>query len=109
MMRGNTEEKKRKNWRKGTAIVFFCLSVFFTGILVNAVNTSAKEQRAVLYYTSVCIEKGDTLWGIAEEYAEDSGMSVREYFNKLKEINRISGEGLREGNYLTIAYAKPAE
>ena len=76
-------------------------------VLILAVRTAAGTERSgqeSYYYTSVCIQHGDTLWSIAEKYSKKTGIPVREYLEKLKKMNGISGDKIQAGSYLTVAY-----
>ncbi len=56
------------------------------------------------YYTSIRIAEGDTLWSIAREYNTRSGLSERDYIDELCRINRLAGQEIHAGHYLTVAY-----
>ena len=50
------------------------------------------------------LQEGDTLWGIAEEYMDESYSSIEEYIIELKKINNLDSDEIHEGSYLMIAY-----
>lgn len=78
----------------------------------SLLNTMAEEPQApkmVTYYQSIEIEKGDTLWAIAEEYAPGTGMTVPEYIKQLKQMNHLGEDTIHEGCYLTIVYQAAEE
>lgn len=56
------------------------------------------------YYRTIEVSDGDTLWSIADEYADFSYVSKDEYINEIKKINSISGDTIHSGNYLTVSY-----
>lgn len=56
------------------------------------------------YYKSITIEKGDTLWNIAEEYITDDYESVEEYISVLKDINNLHGDKILSGDKLIVSY-----
>lgn len=56
------------------------------------------------YYTSIRIQKGDTLWSIARKYNRHSGMTDEEYIDELRHMNSISGLDIHAGHYLTVCY-----
>jgi LysM repeat protein len=62
------------------------------------INTEYKR------YKSVMLQEGDTLWGIAEEYMDESYSSIEEYIIELKKINNLDSDEIHEGSYLMIAY-----
>ena len=59
------------------------------------------------YYTSIEIQKGDTLWGIADEYAESCRMSTTDYVAELKSMNGLKEDVIHSGQHLTIMYCVP--
>lgn len=76
----------------------------------NLMQVMAEEQESISYqkyYTSIRLEKGDTLWDIAEQYGRHSGKSTEEYVRELKKMNGLSDDLIHAGNYLTIAYYQP--
>lgn len=56
------------------------------------------------YYTTIEIQKGDSLWSIAKTYNHHSGMSIREYIREVKQLNRILSDKINAGDSLTIIY-----
>ena len=91
-------------------ILVMLISCFFgrTLVMANAEESSPSGQR---YYTSIEIQKGDTLWSIAGTYRKGSGMSIREYIKELKRMNRIETDAIEAGDFLTVVYyaEAPAE
>lgn len=61
------------------------------------------------YYKSITIEKGDTLWNIAEEYIPDDYDSIEEYISILMSINNLSQEKILAGDHLVVVYNKPSQ
>lgn len=75
-------------------------------------NTMAEEPAVpemVSYYKSIEIEKGDTLWEIAEEYAPQADMTVTEYVRQLKQMNHLGEDTIHAGCHLVVMYQAPAE
>ena len=58
----------------------------------------------VRYYTCIQVEKGDTLWSIAERYRAGSDMSAAEYVNEIRRINSLAGTRVHAGHMLTVCY-----
>ena len=88
-------------------LVIIC-SCFFGSFFSSAhAEHSPEATPKVKYYKSIEIQKGDSLWKIAEENISDEYQSIYEYMDELIRINNIdivSADKIQEGNYLTIAY-----
>ncbi len=71
-----------------------------------AVPASAQDNRSASEknYESILIHQDDTLWSIAERYAEKSGCSKQEYIETLKMINGLSSDLIITGTHLIIYY-----
>lgn len=95
------------NYNKVVAISVFTIVLFVFLITSFTLKADAKENISISgekYYKSIIIEKGDTLWSIAEEYKPEHGVSTKKYVNDLKRMNNISNDTIHEGNYLTVYY-----
>lgn len=87
------------------ALIAVCFSIIIGTNLVRAqdeIHTSQSE----IFYGSIEITSGDTLWDIAKTYTEGTEISVSEYVDQLKTMNKISDETIYAGQHLTIAYYK---
>lgn len=78
-------------------------SVAFGSVFSSAKN-SATDLPQHKYYKSITIEKGDSLWSIAEEYCADTCESTREYVDELKQLNQLSSDTIHTGQHLIVAY-----
>ena len=63
------------------------------------------------YYRTVTVEKGDTLWSIAEAYAPESdNKALSQYVDELRSINRLRRDApLKVGQSLLVVYYTAAE
>lgn len=83
-------------------IVLVC--VFFTGIIAIA-GIRQNTPYVYKYYTSIEVQPGDTLWGIAQErYLENGYDDIRDYIRELRRLNHITGDDLSAGSRLIITY-----
>jgi len=91
----------------GLVIVAIVL-VFILGSL--SIPTSAKEigPKVQRNYTSIEIQSGDSLWSIAENYADTLNMNVRDYIDEVKEMNGLKSDKLVSGTYLIVVYGSIA-
>ena len=67
---------------------------------VNADVLEVKENHPTKYV----VQKGDTLWDIAEEYADPAYYTISEYVEELKSMNGLNRDTIHAGNSLVIAY-----
>lgn len=81
------------------------LGLYLFGIFImNALAGETRSPAMEKYYTSIEIQKGDSLWSIAEEYLENSGMTVAQYVKELKNINGLKEDTIHSGQYLAVMY-----
>ncbi|MDE7298515.1 MAG: LysM peptidoglycan-binding domain-containing protein, partial [Lachnospiraceae bacterium] len=53
---------------------------------------------------SVCIEPGDSLWSIAQEYYSAECGSFSDYVAEIKRSNGLKGDTIHTGAYLIVPY-----
>lgn len=83
----------------------FVLACVLIGSSMGASSQSeAAQNESYKYYTSVEIEKGDTLWNIAEEYITPEYASIQAYVDEIKELNHLGDDKIHSGEYLMIPY-----
>lgn len=75
------------------------ISFGITGIKAQA---HSKENQFYKYYTSVTVNKDDTLWKYATEYSLDN--DYIDYINEVKRINNMSDDKIISGMRLIIPY-----
>ena len=92
-----------KKYLIALVMVVMIMSCFFGKTLVMA-NEESDDTVYNRYYTTIEVEKGDTLWSIAKTYYHHSGMSVREYVYELKLINGMVSDEIRAGNMISVEY-----
>ena len=75
-------------------------SVLFGTVKAHAASAEAPYK----YYTSIRVEKGDTLWNIADTYITDNYDNRNDYIEEICSINHIAENTIHTGQYLTIPY-----
>ena len=56
------------------------------------------------YFTSYVVEKGDTLWDIAQEYMTEEYDTAHVYIKEVMESNHLESTGIIEGQMLILPY-----
>lgn len=85
-------------------ILFFSVMMGMMGFISSAQGTPEEDPVSYKYYKTIVIEKGDTLWDIAEEYCTEDYASLEDYIAALKEMNHLDGDTIYAGERLMIAY-----
>jgi len=101
-------QTNRRYYILAAMIIASVLLVFILGSL--SIPTSAKEigPRIEQNYESIEIQSGDSLWSIAETYAQTLNMDTADYVETLKEVNGLKSDKLVTGTYLIIIYGSIA-
>lgn len=87
------------------SVALFIVLVILGSVLFGSINAQAASvESSYKYYTSIQVEKGDTLWNIAQSYITDDYSDLNEYISEICSINHISDESIHAGQYLTIPY-----
>ena len=71
---------------------------------VHAINTADESRLSNITYQMITVEDGDTLWDIASEWSGHTDDDVRTYLDKIREMNGIKGDLIRDGQQLLIYY-----
>ncbi len=95
--------KHRMKLLVATFAVLFLIIFVFQGF---SNNTSAyANDNNKLYYDSVLINNGDSLWSIAEQYTDGSTKEIMNCIREIKRINHMSfSETLKSGSYIVVPY-----
>ncbi len=89
----------KKIWSQYSfAILLIGLSFFLAFVLSEKSQTPINDE-----YLSITVEKGDSLWGLAQLYDHD--MSSKEFINWVKKINQVD-ENIIIGQSLIIPVKK---
>ena len=105
------EERRRAAFRRRvrllTTVCTFTF-LFISIISANAIIANAGdgyEKHYVKMYTSVVVERGDTVWNIATEYAVPGYATVTEVVEEVKFINGLDDAySIQTGSLLIIPY-----
>ena len=98
---------------KKTMIIAGFILILLLVLLGNSIRvfaSSGKQAAYHKYYTSVQLEKGDSLWSLADEYNGeysdvDSYASYTDYIDEVCRINQITEDTiLHSGNSVVVPY-----
>jgi len=87
----------KKLWENYSyAIILLAVSLIFSFVAKAHLNSSDDA------YITVTIEEGQSLWEIAETYANEHNLSENEFVSWVQEKNGITGEVIYPGDELVI-------
>ncbi len=103
--------KRRHQIRIRRRIALLSLFSIFTLIIsVFCVSTQSQAENIDMvqsskYFKSIMIEKGDTLWSIANENIDaEHYNNTSEYIKEVKSINSLATDKITAGNYIIVPY-----
>lgn len=92
-------------------LIIFCLTIivmFGIGVGFGTLLTRAEEpthEPAYKYYANIEIQRGDTLWSIADEYMDSVHyIDRKEYLDELMTLNHMSDDHLISGQKILVPY-----
>ena len=90
-----------------TFIIFSILTIIISmsrSSIASAKTDTTKERTK--YYTTIEIQKGDTLTSIAKEYSSSEYKNLDEYIEEIMSINNLKDDKITSGCYLKVSYYK---
>ncbi|MGN0374386.1 MAG: LysM peptidoglycan-binding domain-containing protein [Butyrivibrio sp.] len=106
-MRAAVEDIKRRTIKMTVlgALFVTLIAGFVAGCILSRANRCMAGSNDSKYFTNITVEKGDTLWNIAEKYNdEDHYSSIYDYMNELRKMNNLTSDELYAGQSLVITY-----
>ena len=93
-----------------TALILFFTVLASVLIISNCLRANQVKASSVkaenIYYKTVEVEEGDTLWDLADRYMGEKSFSRQESIEQVKELNHLSGEMIESGAYLMVPYVE---
>ena len=103
-----TRQAAKRSFFAGIYLAFttaFVIAAILLIMHITAKPTSADDQvRRYKYYTSITVEKGESLWSIADTYAGSEYGDLYEYIDEVMEINGLKNTEIKAGYHLCIPY-----
>ena len=114
-MQGGYETRKKSYRRTRAKRVkrYTYLSILLSALCLGGITyskltveaTQKKAQEPYKYYTEIRVQRGDTLWDIANKYMDSSVYrSLDDYMDEIREINSINYNRIYNGQQLIIPY-----
>ena len=111
-MRNNKGIKmcRKRNQRRKAFLIVACSLVIVIMIFCSVSAVQANEEQShsqeetYKYYTSVYVDRDDTLWGIASEYMTHEYTDIYEYMDEVKTINHLTDDHLQYGTVICVPY-----
>ena len=72
-------------------------------LFTKTVNAQDANDR-IKIVASVEVERGDTLWSIAEKFKTDEYSDINEYIMEIKASNGLTTDDIHTGHYLIVPY-----
>lgn len=98
---------KKRHLARRKMIFAFVTVLFLSGVLYGSIKVIAQagnKQELYKYYTDIRVDRGDTLWGIANEYMTEEYASIDSYIKELRSINSIYDDDIYYGQKLVVPY-----
>lgn len=68
-------------------------------------NTSKLEKsESYKYFTTVCIQQGECLWSLSDQYMSSEYSNKEDYIKEVKELNHLTSDQINAGDYLMLPY-----
>lgn len=89
--------------------VFLVIAVCIFGFLnqKNEIKSQANTKKSndfFKYYTSIEIQPGDTITGIAKKYEIEKYDDLQTFIKEVQEMNHLDGDKISAGAYITVPY-----
>ncbi len=108
---------RRKNFILTNLLTFFEKNriMIFIGLLIvssmilslSIISTKVTAERSITrekLVASVKIEKGDSLWSIADQYFSEEYDDMNTYIDEIMYSNSLTSDVIHEGSYIIVPY-----
>lgn len=79
--------------------------IFMIGgsIIVKAGSVNTEDTSSV-YYKSITVEEGESLWSIAQDYTSGTDAEIYDYITDVKDLNGLTSDELTSGQNIIVLY-----
>ncbi|MDO5146861.1 MAG: LysM peptidoglycan-binding domain-containing protein [Eubacteriales bacterium] len=88
----------------GLLFLLFFVAVFSLRFGSNVSVVKADQKIGEIQYKVIEIQRGDSLWSIAEENMTPGFSDIPTYINEIKRCNQLDSDRITSGHYLMIPY-----
>ncbi|MCH5334045.1 MAG: LysM peptidoglycan-binding domain-containing protein [Agathobacter sp.] len=85
------------------AVVVTGLAILL-GSSIRAMASSPKKAEMHKYYTSIAVERGDTLWALADDYIAEGLMDRKAFIAEVSELNHLTDGHIHSGAHIIVPY-----
>lgn len=98
------ETKRRLFFVTMSLALIMTLGIAFGGFLSNA-NAFTSQPQEHKYFTQHTVDRNETLWEIASQYADSHYDGIADYMDEVKAMNHIDDiDEIRAGSVLLLPY-----
>lgn len=102
--------RKVKAQKRLIAILIF-ITISAAILLGSSIHAfaSSKSESLNKYYTSIRVEKGDTVWSLADKYNMGTDVTKQDYVDEVCQLNSLNDGKLTAGQYIVVVYYSAEE
>ena len=103
-------KRRQQVMRQKAALAVLTICIVFCGVLLGSNISASGKSHASLehgdfkYYTSIRVERGDSLWSIAGVHMGPEYEDIQEYIAEVKSLNQLTEDDIHAGQYLLVPY-----
>ncbi len=106
--KNNSKTGKRTQKKMSSKINYLLLIIAL--IMIVSISgftkvTSGSSEKKTVYYKSIEVTEGDTLWSLAKKYSKNLDISLKDYIKELKKMNSLESDTIRKGYYVVVFYS----
>ncbi len=97
--------RRKEMMRRRMRLTILTLTIAMISLFtLSGFSRPDESQEVFRYYTTVSVDRGDTLWSIAAEHENEVTPSMRTYMKEIRQINNMRGSKVTYGQKLVLPY-----